>query len=168
VLLEASRKSATSKSVCLSISLAKLGLWIGKHYIQDDILQSPHLELVQNTSHSPTADVWLANFRIGYRAKHWCHVLEKYRAKTASSSSIRPPLFLMDWSDLPQLIDPCLYPTTLSNQVHYLKRSTVVNRDYHDTLHCVELGSIDFFSDWSSYASSPIYSLPYAVRSNLS
>lgn len=132
----------------------------------DGILRSQHLELIQNISLSATdADVWLANFRIGYRPKHWCHVLEKFYAKVPSPP---PPLFLLDWSDLPQLIDPCHNLTTISqNQVHYLKRSVVTNRNFNDILNWVEPGSMDTYSDWSSYASSPVYSLPYAVRTDL-
>eukprot|EP00980_Cylindrotheca_fusiformis_P021132 scaffold8114_cov126-Cylindrotheca_fusiformis.AAC.18 len=166
-----SQQTTRLKVFIFPLHLPSLIFGEGKHFMLDGVLRSSHLELIWNISNPNSADVWLANFRIGYRPKHWCHVLMDKFQKNNNEKNNLPALFLLDWSDHPILNSCPNWTTSISNQLHYLKRSIVINRDFNETTSFlnwwVELGSIDTFSDWSTYSASPVYNLPYAVRSDL-
>ena len=161
------QKLNSQKSIKVFVFPFHLKAWIsneGKHFIYDGIVQSKHLDLIRNISLSSKADVWVTYFRIGYRPKYWCHVLEKWYSRTASTPESRPPIINLDWDDHPELY-PCHNLTTLTSNCHYSKRSVVKYRDFVDNW--VKVGKIDTYSNWRQFANSPVYTLHYGVRSDL-
>ena len=65
------------------------------------------------------------------------------------------------------VVPPCPQILNRSTEVHYFVRRVVEGRSYNATTKQANLGVINNFADWRTYASSPVRGITYPVRTDV-